>query len=271
MKDMYTFDVDEAGAQHTYDLVCEAYTRLFQSLALPCTKVEASTGNMGGLRSHEFQVPSEIGDDKLLTCPVCKCRANVEMWERVTSACQVQNCGCSEATEHRGLELGHAFLLGTKYSDAFSATFKNSRDETDTAVMGCYGLGVSRILSTIVEVHNDEHGICWPVNVAPYRVAIIVLNGANSKSVAGKELEEQGELLYDQLQNTSLRGDVILDTSNRSNGVKMKDAMLIGYPYHIIVGKSHDMERLEVQKRSQGKTSFYMDISELVDTVNSAS
>lgn len=84
----------------------------------------------------------------------------------------------------------------------------------------------------------------------------------------GQELQAQGEFLYDQLQTTSLRGDVILDTSSRSNGVKMRDAMLIGYPYHIIIGKSHDLERLEVQKRRLGKESFHMNITELVDTVN---
>lgn len=118
--------------------------------------------------------------------------------------------------------------------------------------MGCYGIGVSRLMSVMAEVKQDEHGVCWPAVIAPFRVAIIVLNGNIGKRHrdAADAMVAAGEALYDQLEATSLlRGDVILDTSDRSAGTKLAEAALIGYPYCVIVGKRHDPDNLEVKER----------------------
>eukprot|EP00038_Savillea_parva_P014480 m.216117 g.216117 ORF g.216117 m.216117 type:complete len:154 (-) comp28169_c0_seq1:157-618(-) len=120
--------------------------------------------------------------------------------------------------------------------------------------MGCYGIGVSRLLATIAEVHHDDCGVAWPPNVAPYRVAIVVLNGGLSKRDpdTAHRLIKDGEELYDALDDGPLAGDVVIDTSDRSTGVKLADAALMGYPWCVVVGKRYDAEALEVKHRVVG-------------------
>jgi prolyl-tRNA synthetase len=143
-----------------------------------------------------------------------------------------------------------------------------------TAVMGCYGIGVSRLISALAEVHHDAYGVRWPTVVAPYRVAIIVLHGGLRKKAQdlADTMAAHGEALYDELDAGALRGDVVLDTSDRSAGVKLAEAALIGYPYCVVVGKRHDSDRLEVKRRAADTKaghadSEYMSASALVSAI----
>lgn len=265
MKDMYTFDADGLAAEETYSLVQAAYASLFNRLELPWTMVDADTGLIGGSKSHEYHIKSEIGEDELLSCARCGIATNVEKQaeDEARSACGL-GAEC-ELRRHHGIEVGHAFYLGTKYSEAFRATFTDASGKVQVAEMGCYGLGVTRILAAAIEVYHDDKGIMWPNNLSPYRVVIIVLNGSFSKKTASNaaRLAESGFALYDRLGATSLAGDVILDTSARSNGVKLNEAALIGYTWQVIVGSRHNPDQLEVKMHGRGEP-MCMSVDELV-------
>lgn len=131
---MYTFDVDEAAAERTFQDVANAYRELFQRLELPFSQVDADTGTIGGSFSQEFQVLADVGDDEIVSCEICKKEANQELWAAVKSKCTVPEC--SEASHHsrRGLEIGHAFLLGRKYSEAFGVQFMDASEVLCDAV-----------------------------------------------------------------------------------------------------------------------------------------
>ncbi|KAK1340045.1 hypothetical protein QTO34_018609 [Cnephaeus nilssonii] len=170
MKDMYTFDSSPEAARQTYSLVCDAYSSLFDRLGLRCVKVQADVGSIGGTMSHEFQLPVEIGEDRFAVCTSCSFSANVETLDSsqmICPACQ------GPLTETKGIEVGHTFYLGTKYSSIFNAQFINVHGKPSLAEMGCYGLGVTRILAAAIEVLSTEDCIRWPSLLAPYQVCLI--------------------------------------------------------------------------------------------------
>jgi prolyl-tRNA synthetase len=127
----------------------------------------------------------------------------------------------------KGNELGHIFKLGTKYTKSMNVTYLAENGKPVTPLMGCYGIGVDRTLASIIEGHNDEKGICWPVSVAPYQVAIIPIQYKG-------QMQEVADKLYDELTKAGI--EVILDDRNERPGVKFTDSELIGYPVRIIVG-----------------------------------
>ncbi|KAG7513246.1 hypothetical protein JOB18_002690 [Solea senegalensis] len=234
MKDMYSFDVSEEAAYETYESVCQAYTRLFARLGLHCVQVQADTGNIGGTLSHEFQLPADIGEDRLLVCGNCSFSANVETVSSEITDCP--HCKTGTLVESKGIEVGHTFYLGKKYSQIFNASFSNAQNKPCVAEMGCYGLGVTRILAAALEVMSTEEGIRWPGLLAPYQVCVLPpKKGSKVDGVAA---------LADDLVHTlekavpCLRGEVVLDDRTQMTvGKRLKDANILGYPYVIVVGK----------------------------------
>ena len=146
----------------------------------------------------------------------------------------------------RGIEVGHIFQLGTKYSEAMGANYTNEKGEEVPMYMGCYGFGVSRLAQAAVEQNYDKDGIVWPVNIAPYQAIIIVPNISDEKKV------EIAEKLYLELNKAGI--DTLLDDRNERAGVKFKDADLIGIPYRIVTGRSIDKGNLEVVERANKNT-----------------
>ncbi|AGF51696.1 proline-tRNA ligase [Synechocystis sp. PCC 6803] len=142
----------------------------------------------------------------------------------------------------RGIEVGHIFQLGTKYSQAMGATFTNEQGEEKPLVMGCYGIGVSRLAQAAVEQSYDKDGIIWPTAIAPYEVVIVVPN------VGDEEQMQVAEQIYTEFQAAEV--DVLLDDRNERAGVKFKDSELIGIPYRVVTGKSLKQGQLEVVKRA---------------------
>ncbi len=155
---------------------------------------------------------------------------------------------CGQEYQHfRGVEVGQVFKLGTKYSQAMGAMFLDKGGQNRPMVMGCYGIGVSRTVAAIVEQHNDENGIKWPVAVAPFEVAVLILNNNNAASV------ELGEKVYKKLLEAGV--DVLLDDREERAGVKFKDADLIGFPVKVIVGERNAAEsKVEIKKRTDIKS-----------------
>ncbi|XP_068176100.1 probable proline--tRNA ligase, mitochondrial [Antennarius striatus] len=233
MKDMYSFDVSEESAVQTYESVCEAYTRLFKRLGLHCVQVQADTGNIGGKLSHEFQLPAEIGEDRLLVCGSCSFSANLETVTSDRSDCP--QCKTGTMVESRGIEVGHTFYLGKKYSDVFNATFSNAQGKYSVAEMGCYGLGVTRIVAAAIEVMSTKERICWPGLIAPYQVCVIPPKKGSKEDKAAVLAEELVHTLGETLPG--LRGEVVLDDRTQMTiGKRLKDANKLGYPYVVVVG-----------------------------------
>ncbi|XP_056212486.1 probable proline--tRNA ligase, mitochondrial [Falco biarmicus] len=234
MKDMYTFDASKEAAQHTYDLVCDAYCRLFDRLGLPFVKVQAATGSIGGTVSHEFQLPADIGEDRLVLCPDGHFAANVETLNKEQTSCPT--CG-EKLTQTRGIEVGHTFYLGTKYSSVSNAVFYSPQNKLQLAEMGCYGLGVTRILAASIEVLSTDDSIRWPSLITPYQLCFI-------PPKRGSEEEEEGAMLLERLYEDlaevlpHLTGDSVLDDRTQLTiGKRLKDANKLGYPYVVIAGK----------------------------------
>ncbi|XP_033885494.3 probable proline--tRNA ligase, mitochondrial [Acipenser ruthenus] len=254
MKDMYTFDVSEEAARQTYDTVCQAYCHLFERLGLSFVKVRADTGSIGGKLSHEFQLPADIGEDRLLICANCSFSANVETVQAGEADCP--ECH-GKLTETKGIEVGHTFYLGTKYSSIFSASYNTPQNKPAVMEMGCFGLGVTRILAASIEVLSTEDSIRWPALLAPYQVCILPpKKGSKEEEAAGLV-----EALYDGLGEAvpALRGEVLLDDRTQLTiGKRLKDASRLGYPYVIVAGRRilEDQPHFEVCCQNTGKTVF---------------
>lgn len=153
-------------------------------------------------------------------------------------------CG-NPLTEKRGIEVGHIFKLGTKYSKAMNATFVDENGEEKPIVMGCYGIGVTRVMAAAVEQNYDENGIVWTPEIAPFEVIVIPVNVKND------EIRETAEKIYEELKNKGL--DVLIDDRNARPGFKFKDADLIGIPVQVIVGKKVSEGKVEIKVRKTGE------------------
>jgi len=391
MKDAYSFDMDQAGLERSYQLMCEAYRRIFERCGLRCEVVDADPGAMGGGKSQEFVVPGSPGTASCVRCPRCGYAANVEVAEvgppparqpagggplrvvdtpgtttieavsallgvpprqmiktliyladgrpvaalvrgdhelnegklaRALGAREValadagtieavtgapvgfagpvglsgvemvadhavmaigegvsganradahvvgvvpgrdfepqrvadihtavagDACGrCGESLEaFEGIEVGHIFQLGTKYSEELGATFLDAGGRPRPYVMGCYGIGISRIAASAVESYADERGIVWPPAIAPYEVVVLPLDMSEDRVVAA------AEDAYGRLRQAGV--DVILDDRGERPGVKFNDADLIGFPLRVVVGKGFlRAGELELQVRRDG-------------------
>lgn len=392
MKDAYSFDLDEAGLDESYNKMYDAYCRIFNRLGLDFTIVDADSGAMGGSGSQEFMVKSPVGEDGIAYCDACGYAANYEKAEcipvekqspdleadmekihtpnahtieelvgflntepynfaktiiykaddkyiaamvrgdREINEVKLKNLvGCTDDLElaapavvrdithaevgfagpvgldipvyadkevalmknfvvganetdmhyknvninkdftpdciadirvieegdacpkcgkpvktAQGIEVGHIFKLGTKYSDALGLTAQDESGKSRTIIMGCYGIGVTRCLAAAVEQNNDENGIIWPVSIAPYQAVVIP---ANSKIAEQNELAEK---IYNELLSKNI--EVLIDDRNERPGVKFKDADLIGIPVRVVVGKKCGEGIVEYKERRNGET-----------------
>lgn len=253
MKDMYTFDISEDAACRTYHTVCAAYADIFRSLGLKHVKVQADTGNIGGKMSHEFHLPAGIGEDRLLVCGSCDFAANVE-----TLPPDEKNCpGCEgELAESKGIEIGHTFYLGTKYSHVFNAVCHDAQNKPVVAEMGCYGIGVSRLLAASIEVLSTEDDIHWPGLIAPYQICLIPPKKGSKEMAASLVAEE----LYDAIGAVPhMSNEAVLDDRDHLTiGKRVKEAHMMGYPYVIVIGRKalESPPVFEVRNHTTGDVQF---------------
>ncbi|XP_013385511.1 probable proline--tRNA ligase, mitochondrial isoform X2 [Lingula anatina] len=236
MKDLYTFDESVEKAEETYNSVCDAYNRLFTRLGVNFIKVEGATGVIGGTLSHEYHIPASAGQDSLFICNKCGIGVNKEVMDKdvlQTNHCKHRDC-CDLKTSS-GIEVGHTFLLGTKYSEPFNLHYNYVEGQKHLVEMGCFGLGVSRILQASIEHLSSDIQVVWPKLIAPYQVCIIPQK-AGYKADVTWALAEQ---LYDQLNSIPhLRGEIVLhDKIQLSIGKRLKNMRRIGFPYAIVLGK----------------------------------
>jgi len=245
MKDLYSFYSNEEEAREFYERVKKAYFKIFRRCALQTILVEASSGTIGGKLSHEFQVEAEVGEDRILICSKCGYGANIE------KIGEIKKCPeCRGILEKKNsIEVGHIFYLGTKYSKAMSADFKDRDGKEKPILMGCYGIGLPRLMATIVEIHHDEKGMIWPKEVAPFQLHLIRIENSRPVKLAAEKLyndltKENIEVLYD-------------DRLDKSAGEKFADCDLIGIPMRLVISeRTLKQNCAELKNRGAKKTKL---------------
>lgn len=221
MKDLYSFDRDVNGLQVSYQKMYEAYCRVFRRCGLEYIAVPAESGIIGGDVSHEFLIIAGSGEERVFICLSCGSATTVE-------EARCPQCG-GVVEEKRGIEVGHIFQLGTKYSEPMKAYFVDRDGKEKPLVMGCYGIGIGRTMAAAIEANHDERGICWPLALAPYEVVVIPVNMKKTKHW------EEAWSIYEELSQAGF--EVVLDDREESAGYKFAEADLIGFPIHVIVGE----------------------------------
>lgn len=250
MFDLYTFDKDEEKMIETYNKVKEVYFKTFKEIGLNIVSVAAENGSMGGKNSEEIMALSKIGEDTILFNKERNQGFNVEILERNDAKEYLEeNYGIkniNDLKEERACELGHIFALGTKYSETMGIKFIDEQNNNMPFYMGCYGIGVSRVLGIIYENNtikeNDKViGFSIPVSVTPYYLYII--SNENKKNIA-KDMYEKF-----QLENV----EVIIDDVKGSIGEKIRNAKILGIPYIAIFGNNTESDSVEIEKTIDGK------------------
>jgi prolyl-tRNA synthetase len=253
MKDLYSFHTNEEDLDRYYLEVLKAYERIFSRCGLKVLVVSAHSGTIGGSESHEFMLPAETGEDKALYCEHCDFASNLQKSGELKSC---PNCGQSVFTA-AAIEMGHIFKLGTVYSEKMKAYFVDADGSRKPLVMGCYGIGLARIMAAAIEskLGHDEHGIIWPKELTPFDVHLISLEGG----------QDTAESLYDAMEKAGL--EALYDDRDEPAGVKLTDADLIGIPVRILVSKkSLEAGGVEVSRRSDGKAEVVL-VEKLADKI----
>lgn len=250
MFDLYSFDKDEEGMIENYKKIKEAYFKIFKDLNLDLVAVAADNGTMGGKKSEEIMVISELGEDKILYDEETKQGLNKEILEREDAAQYLKDEygieDISKLKELRAMELGHIFALGTKYSDSMNIKYIDNNNQAKPFYMGCYGIGVSRVLGLIYEKNiikqNDKVvGYSLPISVTPYFAYII----SSNKKI------NQAENLYNDLEEKGV--SVIIDDNEKTSiGEKIRTAKVLGIPYTVILGNNTEDGFVEVEETKTG-------------------
>lgn len=262
MKDSYSFHADMESLKKTYQDMVDTYMRIFTRLGLRFRAVLADTGQIGGAFSHEFQVLAESGEDIVVYSDGSDYAANIERAENLEKTQPVKEGdtspdGKGKLKFARGIEVGHVFQLGDKYSKSMNLNVLDENGKALHPQMGCYGIGVSRIVAAAIEQNNDKNGIIWPDAMAPFQIAIVPMQ--MHKAYRVRELAMK---LYEELRAAGF--DVLLDDRNERAGVMFSTMDLIGIPHRIVIGeRGIDAEIVEYKHRTS-EMSENIAISEIV-------
>lgn len=255
MKDMYSFHEDQDDFDKFYEIVKQAYLKIYVRLGLDAKVTEASGGSFSEKISYEFMVLTSAGEDDILYCSSCEFCVNVEI-AKVKEGDSCPKCTKSLLQNARASEAGNVFDLGTKYGKDFGLTFIDRNGEKKYPLMGCYGIGLTRAMGIIVEKYHDEKGIIWPESVAPFQAHLIALQNQEASikkqtdEVYRKLIDAGVEVLYD-------------DREDISAGQKFADADLIGIPVRLVVSPKTD-GKVELKKRNE-KETILMTIDEIIN------
>jgi len=222
MKDAYSFHTSLDSLKETYQVMFDTYTEIFTRIGLEFRAVQADNGAIGGDGSHEFHVLAESGEDEIVYDEHSDFAANIEVAENHPDKDKFKHC--------RGIEVGHIFQLGDKYSKSMKAEFVDEDGQSKPMVMGCYGIGVSRIVAAAIEQNYDDRGMIFPQAIAPFEVVIAPIGFDKNEQVRQKANE-----LYDQLIKLNI--DVLLDDRGLRPGVMFSEAELIGIPHRITISE----------------------------------
>lgn len=249
MKDMYSFHRDATDFETYYENMKNVYTRVFERAGIgERTYLTFASGGSFAKYSHEFQTVTPAGEDTIYICDLCHVAVNKEIIEDMNYVCPI--CGNKELRIETAIEVGNIFDLKTKFSDPFGLVYKNDTGEEKPVIMGCYGIGLGRVLGTVVEVLGDENGLVWPKEIAPFDVHLVELGGAGDTAV-----REATQKLYDELTQAGL--EVLWDDRDLRAGEKFADSDLIGIPVRVVVSKKTiESGKFEVKVRATGEVSM---------------
>lgn len=248
MKDLYSFHADSASLDIYYNEVKKAYLNVFSRCGLRAFVTEASGGDFSKEYSHEFMVAADAGEDVTYLCRLCGFAQNKEIAKaKKGGACPTCKDGVVE--EVKTIEVGNIFKLGTRFSEPVKLLFRDEKGGMKPVIMASYGIGVERLMGTIVESSHDNRGIVWPESVAPFRVHLVCIEGDADVSESCKKtyerfLKEGIDVLYD-------------DRKEVSAGEKFFDADLIGIPWRAVVSqKTCAHGKIEVKRRNEKEATL---------------
>lgn len=237
MKDAYSFHTNKEDLREYYEEMAKAYFKVYERCGLKSYKIESGGGEFSENISHEFSVISPAGEDEMIFCESCGFAQNIEVSGKLEKC---PKCG-SDLQCEKCVEVGNIFDLGSKYSDAFDFHFTDADGVQKPVIMGCYGIGVSRLLGTIVEAKADENGMIFPVSVAPFQVHIVSIKA-----------DDEAEKLETELEKAGI--EVLLDDRNETPGKKFADSDLFGIPLRIVIS-ARNLEKgvAEIKIRETGE------------------
>ena len=260
MKDSYSFNMDEESLQETYLTMRDTYKKVLERMDLEYKISAADSGAIGGDSSEEFHILADNGEDTIAVSDTSEFAINTELLlkdgEDIKSLeGKPSPDGKGTIQIKKGIEVGHIFKLGQIYADSMKANVLNNEGKASTLFMGCYGIGVSRLVAAAIEQNNDEKGIIWPHSIAPYDINIIAIGYDKNK-----EIDSASNQIYLQLKEMGY--EVLLDDRKDGYGTKIKDSELIGIPLNIIIGKQF-IENKEVELKSRSGESSINPIADI--------
>ena len=253
MKDSYSFNLNEESLAESYLLMKNTYKNIIDRLGLKFKIVKADSGAIGGDVSEEFHILAENGEDTIAVSDSSDFAINTELLLKEgedLNSLQGKPSPDGEGVIEikKGIEIGHIFQLGRVYADAMNANVLDQEGKATSLFMGCYGIGVSRLVAAAIEQNNDDKGIIWPDSIAPYEVNIVAIGFDKNEEIAKAAID-----LYNQL--LSMGYEAMLDDRKDGYGTKMKDAELIGVPINVIIGKQY-LQNNEIElKHRDGQSS----------------
>ena len=257
MKDLYSVHTAEKDLDKYYWEVADSYLKVFKRVGLEAKIVEAAGGVFTRSHTHEFQVLSEAGEDTIYWCDSCDFAKNKEIAQgKSGEVCP--KCKKGKIAESKSIEVGNIFRFGTVYSEKMNVTYTDRDGKKKPAYLGSYGIGVTRLMGTLVEVSNDEKGIIWPEQVTPYQVHLLVISDKS-------QVISQAQEIYQKLQKAGI--EVLFDDrKDVSAGEKFADCDLIGIPVRLVVSDKTGKGKVEWKERDKGKVEI-LTIDEVIKRV----
>ena len=260
MKDAYSFNLDEESLQDTYLTMRNTYKKILERIGLEYKIVQADSGAIGGEVSEEFHVLAENGEDTIAISDASEFAINTELLlkegEDINSLeGQPSPDGNGKIVIKKGIEVGHIFQLGKVYTEAMQVNVQSQEGRAVDLFMGCYGIGVSRLVAAAIEQHHDDQGIIWPESIAPFEVNIVAIGYTKEIKIADAANELCATL-------KSIGYKVIVDDRKDGYGTKIKDAELIGIPINIIIGNKY-LENGEIELKHRNGKSTVSQIAEI--------
>lgn len=241
MKDLYSFHANDQDRDRYYEMVKKAYLKIFKRMELDTIITQASGGTFSEL-SLEFQVPTNSGEDTIFVCQKCATGINKEIIKTNDPKCP--HCG-KTTIEKRAIEVGNIFPLKEKFARDFNLVFRDKDGQNKFVSVGCYGLGTSRAMGTIVEIYHGQNGIIWPKEIAPFQVHLLIL-GEN------KKIKKEAERLYQKIQEQNI--EILYDDRDLTAGEKFAEADLIGIPLRLVISeKTLRQKSAEIKLRDKTK------------------
>lgn len=242
MKDLYSFHANQADLDSYYEIAAKAYQKIFKEVGIgKITYRTLASGGSFSKYSDEFQAVTNAGEDLIYICKHCGIAINKEI-KFENSACP--KCKASDFEEKKAVEVGNIFKLGTKYSSPFDLKFTDRDAVEKPVIMGCYGIGLGRLMGAVVEASHDDKGIIWPRAIAPFLVHLILLPG-------NKKIKTSAQKLYKSLQQAQI--EVLYDDrENKTAGEKFAESDLLGIPYRVVISEK-TLEKIAIEVKERGK------------------